>query len=45
MKKLNSDIISFLKGQGFVIVSTLDKDGTPHNSCKGIVEIDDKGLV
>jgi general stress protein 26 len=45
MKKINSDLISFIKRQGFVIVSTLDKDGTPHNSCKGIVEIDDKGLV
>ena len=45
MKKLHSDIISFLKRQRFVIVSTLDKDGTPHNSCKGIVEIDAKGLV
>jgi len=45
MKKLDSDIISFFRRQGFVIVSTLDKDGTPHSSCKGIVEIDDEGLV
>jgi len=45
MKKLPDDLVHFLYNQGFVIVSTLDKDGTPHSACKGIVEIDKNGKV
>lgn len=40
MKRLNTQIIQFLHNQSFVIVSTLDKDGTLHTACKGIVKID-----
>lgn len=42
---LSDDIIHFFKNQGFVIVSTVDKHGAPHNSCKGIIEINKKGEV
>ncbi|MCM8801288.1 MAG: pyridoxamine 5'-phosphate oxidase family protein [Candidatus Omnitrophica bacterium] len=38
-------VVDFLESQGFVIVSTLDKDGSIHNSCKGIVGIDKKGVI
>lgn len=45
MKKLSDEIVQFLHNQSFVIVSTIDKEGTPHNSCKGIIEIDRNGQV
>jgi hypothetical protein len=45
MKRLSRDIIGFFYEQGFVVVSTLDKQGSLHNSCKGIVNIDPKGRV
>jgi predicted pyridoxine 5'-phosphate oxidase superfamily flavin-nucleotide-binding protein len=45
MIKLNRDVVHFLQNQGFVVVSTIDAAGYPHNSCKGIVEIDDNGRV
>lgn len=45
MKKLNDDIIHFFHKQGFVIVSSIDKNGFPHTACKGIVEINRNGLV
>ncbi len=45
MKRLSGDIIRFFHDQGFVVVSTLDKQGDLHNSCKGIVNIDPKGRV
>jgi general stress protein 26 len=45
MRKLDSNIISFFKRQGYVIVSTLDEDGSPHSSCKGIVDMKEEGLV
>jgi general stress protein 26 len=41
MKKLNDEVIAFLKRQNFVIVTTIDGNGRPHSACKGIVEIDD----
>lgn len=44
MKRLSGRIIQFFQSQGFVIVSTVDKNGTPHNSCKGIVRINHNGL-
>ena len=43
--KLPRDVINFLETQGFVIVSTLDKDGFVHNSCKGIVQIIPNGKL
>ncbi|HAZ10525.1 MAG: hypothetical protein A2047_02585 [Omnitrophica bacterium GWA2_41_15] len=39
------DIIQFFHKQHFVIISTIDEKGYPHNSCKGIVEIDESGRV
>lgn len=45
MKRLTDEIIQFFHNQGFVIVSTLGRDGSPHNACKGIVKIDHSGLV
>jgi len=45
MKELPSEILQFFQKQRFVIVSTIDADSTPHNSCKGVVDINGKGLV
>ena len=45
MKRLSGEIIRFFQNQGFVIVSTIDKSGIPHNSCKGIVKINQNGLI
>lgn len=39
MKRLADEIVHFFQNQGSVIVSTIDKDGFPHSSCKGIVKI------
>ena len=43
--KLPVGVVHFFQNQGFVIVTTIDKDGTPHNSCKGIVKISPLGRV
>ena len=43
--KLTQEIISFLKNQGFVIVSTLDPTGAIHCSAKGIADISDGGKI
>ena len=40
---IDPDIIQFFHNQRFTIISTIDKKGYPHNSCKGIVEIDKSG--
>ena len=45
MVKLPEEVIKFFHSQPFTIVSTIDPDGTPHNSCKGIVKIDDDGTI
>jgi len=45
MKNIDHNIASFFQEQGFVIISTMDKDGFVHNSCKGIIEIQDSGRV
>ena len=45
MKILTHDIVEFFRNQPFVIISTIDEDGSPHNSCKGIVEISENGRV
>jgi general stress protein 26 len=42
---LTEEICSFLHRQGFVIVSTIDKNGSIHNSCKGIVRIEKIGRI
>ena len=45
MRRLGNEIIHFFNSQGFVIASTVDKDGKVHTSCKGIVKINLKGEV
>ena len=45
MKRLSEEITQFFQSQGFVIVSTIDRNGTPHNSCKGIAKISNSGRV
>ncbi len=45
MKRLSEEIIHFFHRQNFVVVSTVDRDGSPHNACKGIVKIDQEGRV
>ncbi len=45
MKKISKEIASLLESKGFVIVSTLDKDGNIHCSAKGVVEVEEEGKV
>lgn len=45
MYRLTDEVIRFLENQGFTIVSTLDKKGSLHNSCKGIVKINRNGKI
>jgi general stress protein 26 len=45
MKKIPQEIIEFFNAQGFVIVSSIDRKGFPHSSCKAIVKIDALGKI
>jgi predicted pyridoxine 5'-phosphate oxidase superfamily flavin-nucleotide-binding protein len=45
MKKLSDEIMHFFQNQGYVVVSTIDKGGSVHNACKGIVKINRNGSV
>jgi len=46
MVRLNDDILRFFRKQHYVIVSTIcRKSGEPHNSCKGIVDINRSGRI
>ena len=45
MKQLPAVIIDFLRTQGFVVVSSIDKKGFPHSSCKDIVKINPSGEI
>lgn len=45
MKALPPEIVQFLHSQRFVVVSTVGNSKMPHNACKGIVDIDPKGIV
>jgi uncharacterized pyridoxamine 5'-phosphate oxidase family protein len=45
MVKLSEEIASFFHKQSFAIVTTVDKDGSPHNACKGIVQIEPAGKI
>jgi predicted pyridoxine 5'-phosphate oxidase superfamily flavin-nucleotide-binding protein len=45
MRHLPSEVIDFFKKQTFVIVSTIDDDGSPHNSCKDIIRISRDGRI
>lgn len=42
---ISPEIVEFFHNQRFTIISTIDKNGYPHNACKGIVEIDKDGKV
>jgi len=42
---ISSEAIEFFHKQHFTVISTIDKNGYPHNACKGIVEIDKSGRV
>ena len=42
---LSSEIIHFFQKQGCVILSTIDENGFPHSSCKGIIEIRPNGQL
>ena len=45
MQRLTEDIIQLFQNQGYVIVSTIDRDGLPHSACKGIVKINRSGRI
>ena len=45
MKKINDAIVRFFQNQGCVIVSTVDNNGFVHNSCKGIIKINNNGKI
>ena len=45
MKLLPGEVIRFFQKQAFVIVATLDRNKTLHNSCKGIVKISKDGQI
>ena len=45
VKALTGEIIRFFQDQGFVIVSTIDRNGGSHSSCKGIVKINQRGSI
>jgi predicted pyridoxine 5'-phosphate oxidase superfamily flavin-nucleotide-binding protein len=45
VKVLADEIVRFFRKQNFVVVSTIDKSGLPHSSCKGIAKIDQSGKV
>ncbi|RJP29586.1 MAG: pyridoxamine 5'-phosphate oxidase family protein [Candidatus Omnitrophota bacterium] len=45
MAKITDSIKNFFENQNFVIISTIDKNGTLHNSCKGIIEIREHSKV
>ncbi|MFH0739329.1 MAG: pyridoxamine 5'-phosphate oxidase family protein [Candidatus Omnitrophota bacterium] len=45
MKRLSDEIIRFFQEQGCVVVSTIDAQGRPHSSCKGIVKINQNGKI
>ncbi|MCG8431563.1 MAG: pyridoxamine 5'-phosphate oxidase family protein [Candidatus Omnitrophica bacterium] len=44
-RRLSRQIVNFFQAQGCVIVATIDRKGSIHTSCKGIVEIDPKGEI
>ena len=43
--KINDGLIYFLQKQHYAIISTIDKKGAIHNSCKGIVDINKQGKI
>jgi len=45
MKKIPAEIIDFLRAQSFVVISSIDKAGFPHSSCKAIIRIEQAGKI
>ncbi|MCF7870088.1 MAG: pyridoxamine 5'-phosphate oxidase family protein [Candidatus Omnitrophica bacterium] len=45
MKEIPDKVAKLLKEHGFVIVSTLDRDGGIHCSAKGVVDVKEEGRV
>ncbi|MBU3912418.1 MAG: pyridoxamine 5'-phosphate oxidase family protein [Candidatus Omnitrophica bacterium] len=45
MKSLSEDLVRFFHKQHYTVITTIDENGFPHNSCKGIVEIDKTGMI
>lgn len=45
MKNLNEGIVRFFYNQPYTVVTTIDECGFPHNSCKGVVDIEGGGKV
>ena len=45
MQRLSDSVVRFFQEQGFIIVSTIDKEGRPHSSCKGLIKINKNGKV
>ena len=45
MKQIPAVVIDFLRTQSFVVVSSIDKTGFPHNSCKDIIKIGPPGKI
>lgn len=45
MKKIPTPVRDFFHRQHFVFVITFDLKGFPHIACKGIVDIDERGIV
>jgi len=45
MKRLSEGVIHFFHKQSFTIITTVDTKGCPHNSCKGIVNIEGSDKV
>ncbi len=43
--RLSEEVLSFFRKQSFVIVTTMDPDGSPHNSCKDIIRITRDGRL
>jgi len=42
---ITPDVAQFFHNQRFTIISTVDEKGSPHTSCKGIVDINKNGRV
>ncbi|MFC1807167.1 pyridoxamine 5'-phosphate oxidase family protein [Candidatus Omnitrophota bacterium] len=45
MNILSDEVVRFFHRSTFTVVSTIDSSGRIHNSCKGVVDIDESGKV
>jgi len=45
MKQIPEEAVDFLRSQSFVVISSIDENGFPHNSAKAIVKIDSSGEI